>query len=202
EREVARLVGIQRRRVLRALDVAEPAAPGADVPHHHDGGRPAAPALAHVGAEALLADGVQLQLLERLPDFLVGGAGREPHLEPFRLGLSPPAVAGRTEANQILRHRAPPHMCSVSPETANAASPTASESVGWGWMVLTRSSLVASRRSAAQASAIRSVACGPTMCTPRTSSYFASATILTRPVSPMIRALPLAENGNLPTRTS
>ena len=49
------------------------------------------------------------------------------------------------------------------------------------------------------ASAISSEAIGPTMCTPRTSSLFASARILTRPVvSPSARARPLARNGKVP----
>jgi hypothetical protein len=65
------------------------------------------------------------------------------------------------------------------------------------------SSAVDSSCIATHASAINSVACGPMMCTPRISSYFFSLTIFTKPSSsPMMRALPEAENGNLPTFTS
>ena len=70
-------------------------------------------------------------------------------------------------------------------------------------MVWTSSSDVASSFIAAPASAISSVADGPMMWTPRTSSYFFSATIFTKPLAWLrIRALPIAENGNLPTTTS
>src|SRR5437899_9423046 len=70
-------------------------------------------------------------------------------------------------------------------------------------MVLAIDSLVASSSSAEQASAINSVARGPTMCTPSSSSYFFSETIFTRPPdSPRMRALALAVKGNLPTFTS
>ena len=48
-----------------------------------------------------------------------------------------------------------------------------------------------------------SVARGPMMCTPSTSSYFFSATIFTKPsVSPAMRARARARNGKLPMRTS
>jgi hypothetical protein len=49
----------------------------------------------------------------------------------------------------------------------------------------------------------QSVARGPMMWTPRISSYFFSATILTNPsVSFAIFARPRTPNGNVPTRTS
>ena len=54
----ARLVLIQRQRLAR-LHVAELARAGADVAHQQEGRDAAAPALAQVGAERLLADGVQ-----------------------------------------------------------------------------------------------------------------------------------------------
>src|SRR5690606_10052102 len=90
---------------LGAGDVAEAAAAGAGIPHHHHGRRASAPAFSHVGAEALLADGVQLQLLERLPDLLVGGPAGQAHLEPFRLALLLSPALGRSETDQVLRHR-------------------------------------------------------------------------------------------------
>ena len=49
------------------------------------------------------------------------------------------------------------------------------ETVGCACIVLPSSSAVVSSCIATQASAINSVACGPMMCTPRTSSYFFSA---------------------------
>src|SRR3972149_5454044 len=58
---------------------------------------------------------------------------------------------------------------------------SASGRVGWAWIVRTISSVVGSRRKATHASAIRSVAWGPTMWTPRSSSYRASETTFTRP---------------------
>ena len=53
-----RLVLVQRQRLAR-LHVAELARPGADVAHQQEGRDAAAPAFAQVGAERLLADGVQ-----------------------------------------------------------------------------------------------------------------------------------------------
>ena len=67
------------------------------------------------------------------------------------------------------------------PSTARAASLTASASVGWAWQVRAMSSLLAPNSMATAASAIRSPARGPRMCTPSTRSVFASARILTRP---------------------
>ena len=56
--------------------------------------------------------------------------------------------------------------------------------------------------SPSTASEISSVAFGPMMCTPSSSPCCASDTIFTKPSgSPMIRALPLAVNGNVPTLT-
>ena len=69
-------------------------------------------------------------------------------------------------------------------------------------MTWTISSLVASSRSSDAASAISSVARGPTMWTPRTSSYFSSPTTFTMPsFEPRIFALELAEKGNTPVFT-
>ena len=56
-----------------------------------------------------------------------------------------------------------------------------------------------SSRSATAASATSSVARGPIMWTPSSSSYFFSATIFTKPsVSPAIFARPRTPNGNVP----
>src|SRR5690606_2036225 len=93
------------------------------------------------------------------------------------------------------------HECSARPSTANAASLTTSARVGWAWMVLAKSSLDAPKVMAATASAMRSPARGPTMCTPRTRSVCACARILTRPsVWPRALARPLAMNGKTPLR--
>src|SRR5205823_8201832 len=89
------------------------------------------------------------------------------------------------------------------PATSSAASIIASDSVGCAWMVLAIDSLVASSSRAAQASAISSVAFGPTMWTPRSSSYFLEETYFTSPpASPRILAFELAVKGNLPILTS
>src|SRR5690606_32325918 len=56
--QVHRLVGIQRLGPAMA-DVAERAAPGADVAHDHEGGGAAGEALAQVRAGGLFADAVQ-----------------------------------------------------------------------------------------------------------------------------------------------
>ena len=61
------------------------------------------------------------------------------------------------------------------------------------------SSVVAPISMARVASAISSVTSGPTMCTPSTSSVFASATIFTKPsVSIRLIARPEAAKGNCP----
>src|SRR5207244_6941711 len=91
----------------------------------------------------------------------------------------------------------------VIPCTPSAASITASETVGCACIVRPNSSAVDSSCIATHASAISSVACGPMMCTPKISSYFVSLTTFTNPSSsPMMRALPEALNGNVPTFTS
>ena len=82
----------------------------------------------------------------------------------------------------------------------SAASRMVSVTVGWEWMVEISSSTVASRRMASAPSEMRSVARGPMMFYPSSSPYLASQMIFTRPSPPlMIRALPLALMGNLPT---
>ena len=78
-----RLEQIQRPRAP-VLDVAEAAGAGADIAHHEEGGGARAPALAHVGAHRLFADGVQClgahQPAQPLDPFPAGRA----HLDPFR----------------------------------------------------------------------------------------------------------------------
>ena len=71
-------------------------------------------------------------------------------------------------------------------------------------MVLAIDSLVASSSSAAHASAISSVAFGPTMWTPRTSSYFLSDDVLHQAARLAEDAGlgELAVKGNLPILTS
>ena len=70
-------------------------------------------------------------------------------------------------------------------------------------MVRISSSTVHSRRSASVASATSSVERGPIMWKPSTSSYFFSATILTKPsVSLAMRARPRTRKANCPTVTS
>ena len=75
----------------------------------------------------------------------------------------------------------------------------ASESDGCAWQMRAMSSDEALNAIAITASAISSEAIGPTMCTPSTSSVFASASILTMPVvSPSALALPFARKGKVP----
>src|SRR6218665_10501 len=90
---------------------------------------------------------------------------------------------------------------SVRLSTAKAASLMASLNVGWALQRRAMSSLLAFISMASTAWAISSLACGPTMCTPRISSVPASASILTMPaVSPNARARPLARKGKTPAR--
>src|SRR5581483_11044845 len=88
------------------------------------------------------------------------------------------------------------------PSTLPKPSSIASARVGWAWMVNIISSTVASSSMAVTASATSSVACGPMMCTPSTSPYFASATTLMNPSCELtMDAFEFAEKGNLPTFT-
>src|SRR6185295_8891997 len=70
---------------LAGLHVAEAAATGADVAEDHEGGGTALPALADVGAVGLLADRMEVVLLDRLLQPAVGGATGSRDLEPGRL---------------------------------------------------------------------------------------------------------------------
>jgi Ca2+:H+ antiporter len=71
--EVARLVDVERQG-LAVADVAERAAPGADVAHDHEGRRALAEALADVGTGGFFADGVQLLLAQDLLDLAEAAA--------------------------------------------------------------------------------------------------------------------------------
>ena len=83
-----------------------------------------------------------------------------------------------------------------------AASPMTSDSVGWAWVAPPISHGVASSSKPSDASAMRSVACGPTMWTPSVSSVSASAMTLAKPsYSPPMIALAIAWNGTLPILT-
>src|SRR5205085_1368818 len=70
------------------LHVAKAAAPGADVAEDHEGRGAALPAFADIGAVRLLADGVQVVLLDRLAETPIGRAARCRHLQPGRLALA------------------------------------------------------------------------------------------------------------------
>mmetsp|Transcript_23274 Transcript_23274/g.57784 ORF Transcript_23274/g.57784 Transcript_23274/m.57784 type:complete len:274 (+) Transcript_23274:244-1065(+) len=85
--DVARLVGVERRRGVGGFDAAEAAAAGAGVAHEHEGGGAAAPALADVGAPRLLADGGETQAARvgAEPGVLGGElvVARRAHVEPL-----------------------------------------------------------------------------------------------------------------------
>ena len=68
-------------------DGAEPATPGASRSEQQDRRGSAAPALGDVGAPRRLADGVKLQVTQRLADTPVDFASRHPHSKPRRLPL-------------------------------------------------------------------------------------------------------------------
>src|SRR2546422_4101286 len=92
------------------------------------------------------------------------------------------------------------HRWITRPRESSAASPTASAIVGCAWIASSTSSTVYSFSRATASSWISSDAGVPTMCAPRISPYFLSRMIFTKPsVSPVPRARPFAEKGNLPT---
>src|SRR5690606_22461630 len=85
--EVLRLVGVERLGATVA-DVAEGAAPGADVAHDHEGGRALTEAFVDVRAGGFLAHGVQLVLAQRVLDLVEALgllAGAELDADPLRL---------------------------------------------------------------------------------------------------------------------
>src|SRR5579885_1787022 len=89
------------------------------------------------------------------------------------------------------------------PAAASAASIRASGNVGCGCIVNAISSMVAPISIARAASDIISDAEGPITCTPTTLLLTLSQTTFTKPsVSPAVRALPNAANGNLVEITS
>ncbi|CAN5328613.1 hypothetical protein BH23GEM4_BH23GEM4_12390 [soil metagenome] len=107
---------------------------------------------------------------------LVGGGDDAPAERVER----PPARGGEREAGHYLLSAVrpervpagasgPDQMCSGCPSAASAASPTASDSVGCGWIARSISSTVVSRCLPTTNSAINSVACSPTMCAPSSS---------------------------------
>ena len=83
---------------------------------------------------------------------------------------------------------------------SSTASAIASLRVGCAWMARSISSTVYSFSRATANSWIISVAWAPMMCAPRISPCFSSRMTFTKPsVSPLVRARPFAEKGNLPT---
>ena len=81
-----------------------------------------------------------------------------------------------------------------------AASPMTSERVGWACVEPPISHAVASSSKASDASAMRSVACGPTMWTPRVSWFSVLVMTFAKPsYSPPMMALAIAWNGTFPT---
>ncbi len=69
---------------LAALDIAETARACAHIAHHQEGGCAGPPALTHVGAHCLFADGVQFFAAHQLLQPLVGLPGGRTHFDPFR----------------------------------------------------------------------------------------------------------------------
>lgn len=88
-----RLVEIERGR-LASFDVAETTRARADVAENHDRCRAAAPALAHVGARRLLANGVQLVLINDRLQPLVTLSTRHSRAQPVGLALNAEVVDG------------------------------------------------------------------------------------------------------------
>ena len=139
------------------------------------------------------------------PHPLVDGPGQrdEPvHLEQVvvRQPDRGAELGSRCRAVGLRRHR---HQKLIDlPSTAIAASPRTSDSVGWGCVAPPISHGVASSSNATDASAIRSVACGPMMWTPSVSSVSLFATTFAKPsYSPPMIALAIAWNGTLPILT-
>ena len=97
----AELVGVERGR-LAALHMAELAPARADVAHEHHGRGATAPALGDVGAPALGADGVELEVGEQLADPLEAGAVRHLHLEPVGLALGGALEATERDVGRLV----------------------------------------------------------------------------------------------------
>ena len=88
------------------------------------------------------------------------------------------------------------------PSATSPASFSPSARVGCGATPSAIVSIVDSASSATTASPIRSVACGPTMTTPRSSPYVDSWIVFTQPVVvPDMTARAIATHGHRPTTT-
>src|ERR1044072_1983817 len=83
--DVARLFGVERDG-LPLRDGAEAAVARADVAADHEGRRPVRPALEDVRAARLLADGVEVQVLDQLQNVGLVRRVAETYLQPLGLG--------------------------------------------------------------------------------------------------------------------
>ena len=97
-RRVVGLLGIQPAAGIAGIDGAKATGPGTDIPHQHDSGRARTPALAHIRAFGLFADGGQAVLMHNALDFFVGGAAAHPHPQPVRLGQAELVAPARLDA--------------------------------------------------------------------------------------------------------
>src|SRR5690606_15269534 len=86
---------------LAGLDVAEPARAGAGVAQDHDGRDAAGPALAHVGAVGLFADGVERVLLEEVAELGVLGPAGHFRADPLGLALGGDVLHGALSAGVV-----------------------------------------------------------------------------------------------------
>src|SRR5262245_33501161 len=120
------------------------------------------------------------------------------HLDQVRI-FEPDACRETRRARLRHGHRAAQKLIE-RPSTAIAASPMTSDRVGWACVAPPISHAVASSSNASDASAIRSVACGPTIWTPSVSWFSGLLMTLAKPsYSPPMSALAMAWNGTLPT---
>ena len=117
------------------------------------------------------------------------------HLDKLVVGQGPPATR-RLGGGAGRRPRSPLDRSSRGvqglPASARCASPMPSDRDGWGCIIAATSAGIASQFTISMPSAIRSVTCGPIMCTPRTGPSV-SPTTLTNP-SPSMFALPIARS--------
>ena len=91
--DAARLVVVEPGGPAR-LDGAEPAGPGADVAQDHHRRGALVPALAHVGADRLLADRVEVQAAQQALEVVVVVARGHPGLDPVRVPAQGPGAHG------------------------------------------------------------------------------------------------------------
>src|SRR5262249_9203945 len=135
---------------------------------------------------------------------------REPRSEPCaQRGRADPVHERGDQRDDQRDQRSPGHhagrltMWMASPSAAFAVSITPSPTRGCGWIVSPTSSASADISIASAASLIRSLACAPTIVTPRMSFVSAATITFTNPsVALFAIALPIAANGTLPIRTS